>query len=76
MVLKTLANSLFNHLLWLLTQESSTDMSNVSFSNSCCHLAGTCSLLCFKIYKKIVSDDCLEKHVSIMQLSVSHCNSF
>jgi len=39
MVLKALAYSFFNHLLWLLTQESSTDMSNVSLSHSNCHLA-------------------------------------
>jgi len=39
MVLKTLAYWFFNHLLWVLTQESSTDMSNVSPSHSCCHLA-------------------------------------
>jgi len=38
-VLKTLAYSLFNHPLWPLTQDSSTDVSNVSVSHSCCHLA-------------------------------------
>jgi hypothetical protein len=57
MVLKTLAYSFFNHLLWLLTQDSSTDISNVSLGHSGCHLADTSSLYCFKIYKKIVSDD-------------------
>lgn len=38
MFLKTLAYSLFNHLLWPLTQDSSTDVSNLSLSHSCCHL--------------------------------------
>jgi len=40
MILKTLPYSLFNHLLWPLTQDRSTDVNNVSLSHSCCHLAG------------------------------------
>lgn len=44
MVLETLAYSFFNHLLWLLTQENSTDMSNISLTHSNCHLADNASV--------------------------------
>jgi hypothetical protein len=77
MVLKTLAYSFFNRLLWLLTQDSSTDISNISVNHSCCHLEDTSSLYCLKIYKGVVSDDAATTEARKKLLhAVVHCLAF